>query len=415
MNSPRRSFLPQFISRILVLSICVSFFTTYLAAQKMADSKNSNLNRSFSSDAPQVDPVLVVVSGNPNCAAINESTNPAFSNITSNFGFKLDNEPRGSGTVTFEESNDNPIRELTGGAPADPDNTVTYNIQNGKNFTFSSSKSINAVIVKGGPSANVYVYDPATMSGGPLVAPSNKDISHIEFCYGSTASVTIIKEVTTNGGGTLSTVMFPFTVSGQFADGFNLVDNNNVGPDRKIYSNITAFGAVNKIIVSENPFGTGFQLNDIDCSGGVTVPTFNNMTNGGSVEITVQAGDSVVCTFKNGQSIITAAGADIAGRVIDNNGRPIGRTVVTVLNTNNLESRSVITNRYGYFSFQEMTVGDFYLISVNSKGYWFAANNQGIGLTDNLTELEFIGTPFNNPVIGSGIFDDVIKSKKKQP
>ena len=43
---------------------------------------------------------------------------------------------------------------------------------------------------------------------------------------------------------------------------------------------------------------------------------------------------------------------------------------------------------------QEMPVGDFYIVSVNSKGYWFANNNQGLTLTENLTNLQIIGTPF---------------------
>lgn len=412
MNPINEKHFPRFISRILVLFICVSVLTTYSAAQKVADFdkqrfKISSLN---SEDAPQAEPVLVPMSGNFNCQTLNRSTDSRFAGITSDFGFKI--EPPQTGAKTYRFTNADGELTGDGNSTQEPNSTVTTTLTNGiKTLNFTMTKSISAVIVKAGNEANVYVYDPAAMNGGPLVGPDNKDISHIEFCYGSTASVTIIKEVTTNGGGTFSTTMFPFTVSGKFSDGFNLVDNNNVGPDRKIYSNITAFGAENQITITENPFGTGFQLNDIECSGGTTTKTFNSSTNGGSVTMTVQAGDSVVCTFKNGTTTITAAAADISGRVLTDNGRGISRAIVTVLDTNTLESRSVITNRFGYFSFQQMPVGDFYLISVKSKGYWFAGNNQGFGLTGDLTTIEFTGAHFYDPVIGSSIFGDVVKSK----
>ena len=393
MNPLKEKIPTQSISRILVLIICVSILTTYSAAQKVVDFNNSNLRQISSINASQDAPTPTVIKGNVSCENLN-SNNAAFPSITSNFGFKLEGTARlMSGTFAFT----NDEGELTGNAPSDPNSSVTTNVTYSQNeprtFTFTSTKSISAVIVKSGNQANVYVYDPAKMtSEGTLVTPAGQGISHIEFCYGSAASVTIIKEVTLNGGGTASTVSFPFT-SNLLADkAFSLVDNNVVGPDRYTDSNYKAFQ--DPITVTENPFGTGFQLLDIVCTGGMTSVSLDNQTNGGTATIKVQPGDSVVCTFKNGQSGTTAAGADISGRVLTERGRGISRATVTVLDTNTLESRSVRTNAFGYFNMQEMPVGDFYIISVNSKGYWFANNNQGLTLTENLTNLQIIGTPF---------------------
>ncbi len=56
------------------------------------------------------------------------------------------------------------------------------------NVTESSQEAVDAVIVKGGPNANVYSYDEATAASG-LSAPTNPKtgepygLSHISFCY----------------------------------------------------------------------------------------------------------------------------------------------------------------------------------------------------------------------------------------
>ncbi|MEO8072030.1 MAG: carboxypeptidase-like regulatory domain-containing protein [Acidobacteriota bacterium] len=390
MNPLNEKILPHFISRILVLLICVSVLTTYSAAQKLTDFNNLTSRQVSSLDAPQVTPIFV--EGEPTCADLNND-NATFPSITSDFGLKITN--LSSATYTFTNSSGS---QLQGGAPSDPNNTLTTTI-NGNDVGFSSTKFIKAVIVQGtGTNANVYVYNPPTMSDpGPLNPPVNPntgtfDLVRLTFCYGSSANVTIVKEVTLNGGGTASTTSFPFTASGLAASDFSLVDNNVIGPDRYTDSNITNFG--NQITVTENPFGTGFRLLDIVCTGGMTSISLNDQTNGGTATITVQPSDFVVCTFKNEQNGTTAAGAVISGRVLTERGRGISRATVTVLDTHTLESRAVRTNAFGYFNMQEMPVGDFYIISVNSKGYWFANNNQGLTLTENLTNLQIIGTPF---------------------
>src|SRR3989344_1408331 len=87
--------------------------------------------------------------------------------------------------------------------PADPGTTTLAVIGFGtttivvvaddKTFDWSSTFGIDAVIAKGGPDANVYVYDPPAESFGDtgLHAPINEandqpfGISHVSFCYDS--------------------------------------------------------------------------------------------------------------------------------------------------------------------------------------------------------------------------------------
>lgn len=63
-------------------------------------------------------------------------------------------------------------------------------IDAGKVTSWSSNYGIDAVIVKGGPGANVYKYDPEATSGGDLYTPTNTSgrdpkpygLSHVSFC-----------------------------------------------------------------------------------------------------------------------------------------------------------------------------------------------------------------------------------------
>lgn len=112
--------------------------------------------------AASVDPVLV--DGNPVCSG---SGGPSGPSLGFDYGIKIDPPKEGTfalgaGTVTV----------------SDIDTSV-----NPATFTWSSSGvTVLAVIVKGGPAANVYYYNPPASSGDSgLHAPNG--FSHINFCY----------------------------------------------------------------------------------------------------------------------------------------------------------------------------------------------------------------------------------------
>lgn len=107
--------------------------------------------------AASVEPVFVA--GNPSCVSLGYD-----------FGFKVD--PPVSGVYVV------------------PGGSITV-VTDGVNFDWSSTFGMDAVISKGGPNANVYVYDPPAESFGDtgLHSPTNESngnpygLSHIEFCY----------------------------------------------------------------------------------------------------------------------------------------------------------------------------------------------------------------------------------------
>ncbi len=163
--------------------------------------------------------------------------------------------------------------------------------------------------------------------------------------------------------------------------------------------------------------GATFRVCEVVPDGFESLPR-PGLTTGGSNQFTGSMGCLVITNITSGNNVLnflniplapTAAGADISGRVLSERGRGISRATVTVLDTNTLESRTVRTNPFGYFYMQEMPVGDFYIISVNSKGYWFANNNQGLTLTENLTNLQIIGTPFYYGNVNGKISDIIPK------
>jgi hypothetical protein len=81
----------------------------------------------------------------------------------------------------------------------------------------------------------------------------------------------------------------------------------------------------------------------------------------------------------------SAATVSVMGRVIAN-GQGVPRARVNIVDENG-QTRSVVTNSFGYYRFEEVEVGQTYIISVFSKGYRFTSRL--ISINDDLTDLDF--------------------------
>ena len=86
----------------------------------------------------------------------------------------------------------------------------------------------------------------------------------------------------------------------------------------------------------------------------------------------------------------TAASATVAGRVMTNTERGIGRTFVTITDSNG-ESETLTTNIFGYFRFRNIEAGETYILSVRHKVYNFQPDSQVVNVNDDLTDISFIG------------------------
>lgn len=117
-----------------------------------------------------VDPVVIPdhQSGNAvfECAAVGSYM----------YAYKIEPVTAGTRNVSFPDGHSNAI--------------TLSNVIGGRYFDWSASPNpIGAVIVKGGPAANVYLYDPAASSDAGLQAPINPNndqpygLSHVTFCW----------------------------------------------------------------------------------------------------------------------------------------------------------------------------------------------------------------------------------------
>jgi hypothetical protein len=86
----------------------------------------------------------------------------------------------------------------------------------------------------------------------------------------------------------------------------------------------------------------------------------------------------------------TAANVSVSGRLLSANGRGISNTSVTMTNAEGV-SRTVRSNSFGYFIFDNVTVGNTYVIGAKSKEYTFTPRI--INVTDELTDFELVAEP----------------------
>ena len=132
-------------------------------------------------------PTPIQVSGNPSCATLNASSNPAFAHINEDYEFKVDPPIAGSMSITGSG---------VGGGMSQNANlflSLAYsNAQTLTSWTLTPASAqyldrlVSAVIVKGGPGgANVYPYNPLDNgdSGSFMVPGGQQAISHLSFCF----------------------------------------------------------------------------------------------------------------------------------------------------------------------------------------------------------------------------------------
>jgi hypothetical protein len=89
---------------------------------------------------------------------------------------------------------------------------------------------------------------------------------------------------------------------------------------------------------------------------------------------------------------VTAASATVSGRVINYNGRGIGKVFVTMTDSNG-RTIYVVSNPFGYFTFPEIAVGQTYVFAAYSKKYNFVTPAQVLTVIDNYDGLLFTAMP----------------------
>jgi Carboxypeptidase regulatory-like domain len=91
---------------------------------------------------------------------------------------------------------------------------------------------------------------------------------------------------------------------------------------------------------------------------------------------------------------VSSSPASINGRVTNENGRGISRTIVLLTDLNG-NTRTATTNPFGYYRFLDIESGQNYTLVANRKGYQFENNPRVINVSDNIEGENFVGSnPF---------------------
>lgn len=90
-------------------------------------------------------------------------------------------------------------------------------------------------------------------------------------------------------------------------------------------------------------------------------------------------------------AVPTAANASYSGRIVTVGGAGIRGAVVTLYNTSTMQTHSATSNTFGDFTIQDLPIGDFYILSITHRRYWFPISNTGFVVTDDVVGDKIIG------------------------
>jgi hypothetical protein len=219
----------------------------------------------------------------------------------------------------------------------------------------------------------------------------NQDMSLSSSAALFPARIFIIKDTRPDGP-----TPFAFTATGQpGVSNFTLDDDGNADntySNTQLFDHLTYFGTGDRVTVIEGPH-TMYSLDAINCTSD---PNGGDGTNNniydvpaGQVDITLEEGEIVTCTFVNQYIGPSAGDAMISGRVIDAMGLPIPGTVIQVVRAKNGEIRTTRTGSFGYYTVGGLDAGEGYNVTVANRRFTFEPATVFVDVKDNVAGLDF--------------------------
>lgn len=87
----------------------------------------------------------------------------------------------------------------------------------------------------------------------------------------------------------------------------------------------------------------------------------------------------------------TAAAVSVSGRVMTTSGSGISSVMILMTDSNG-NVRTTVTDASGYYNFTDVPAGDTYIVTARGKRYTFAQPSQVLSVSDDATEVNFIGS-----------------------
>jgi hypothetical protein len=234
--------------------------------------------------------------------------NPSCTDLGYDVGFKPQPEPPPSGSYTFPSTSE----------------TVTIT-SDGTYFEWTSTLSLDAVIVKGGPNANVYAYAPEATTDDALHSPINSNtgqpsaISHIEFCYDYelTAEKEAAGEYDETHTWDVEKSVDPESQMGYAGDELSWTWTVDLS-ESSVEENFSVSGTIT--VGNPTPFDVTFEVTDVLGDGTeatVSCPSYE-LGAGGSVECTYSAAPGDATATKN-TATVTSLNPDVDGATAEAN------------------------------------------------------------------------------------------------
>lgn len=198
--------------------------------------------------------------------------------------------------------------------------------------------------------------------------------------------ITIRKRVLNGTGGTSSTTVFPYQATNIQTSSFALVnDQEFVDPNVPGNSQVVS---VTEAAVS------GWRLVSVACTetpgGSPNIPNTTVDLGNRRANIAVENGESVTCTFTSEELIPTAGDVSISGRVVDWRGRGVRGIPLFLRDGSTGETTQVFSNNFGYYTFNAVRVGRFYILNAQStKRYLIMDEQRSFTVNDSLSNIDF--------------------------
>jgi hypothetical protein len=139
----------------------------------------------------------------------------------------------------------------------------------------------------------------------------------------------------------------------------------------------------------------GWRLASVECveaaGGSPNVPNTTVDLANRRANILVEDGETVTCTFTSEPLAPTAGDATVSGRVVTTRGNPVRGVTLSLFNAITGETKSAVTNNFGFYVFTQLDVSQFYVLTAYSNNRHVIANNQrSFTLSDDLSNVDFV-------------------------